>query len=165
MNPTTTAEPTVEAPATEFVAKQNYVSTAKELRLVVKPERRRQLGDTNDFVKIDGKVITFREGSYETDDPTEIEWLDNHPSNGTLFHKLGMGVDGNTSDNSANLIRDIVALAMRGDFQKIADILVAERASYKRPDVLTACETALHELGTMQAEVDALTAKEKAEEA
>lgn len=127
---------------------EEYISTCTELRLIMQPIRKKQIGEGTDFTFTGGARVEFRDGRFVTSDPAEIAWLDNHPSCGTLFHKVGYGADGNTADNSAQLIADVVDLAFAGEYQKIADILVAERGSYRRPDVLSACETVLNKVNT-----------------
>lgn len=140
---TATAEPIVS---------QDYVSGTHNLRLVVEPIRKKPIGEGSDFYTTPGKVIVFREGRYSTTDQEEIDWLDSHPSHGVLFHKVGFGEGGRTEDDSAAVVAAVVKMAFSGDYQKIADILIAERASYRRPDVIAACETVLNEVNSTPAE-------------
>jgi hypothetical protein len=125
---------------------QEYLSSCNNLRLRREPIRKKQLGEGTDFTTTDGDGVEFINGRLIASDPGLIEWLDNHPSNGTLFHKVGFGADGNTADNSAQLISEVVKLAFQGEYQRIADIMIAERNTYKRPDVIAACETVLNEV-------------------
>lgn len=134
----------LDAPPTS----QDYVSTCNDLRLVVDPIRKQRLGEGTDFINTPGKVIKFVDGRYTARDADEMEWLDNHESHGILFHRIGMGADGQTSDNSAEVTSHIVKLAFAGDYKQIADILIAERNSYSRPSIIAACETVLNEAET-----------------
>lgn len=131
-----------EAP--EATRTEEYISTCNELRLIMAPIRKQQIGEGTDFTFTPGSRIEFRDGRYVTSDPAEIAWLDSHASYGTLFNKVGYGAEGKTADNSAQLIADVVDLAFSGEYQKIAEILVAERGSYRRPDVISACESVLN---------------------
>jgi hypothetical protein len=123
-----------------------YVSATSNLKLVKSPIRKKPLGEGADFYMTEGESIQFLDGRFTTKDAALAEWLDAHSMNGVYFHKVGFGIDGQTADNSAELIRDIIALSFKGDFSAIADILVAERGGMRRPDIVSACESALHEL-------------------
>lgn len=148
MSATAVAEPE------KTVITQDYVSSCVGLRLVVDPVRRKPLGEGTDYIQTDGKTIVFREGRYTARTQEEIDWLDEHPSNGILFHKVGFGADGRTADNSAEVIQSVIKLAFEGEYQKIADVLIAERSSYSRPDVIAACETVLNEIDSLPADPD-----------
>jgi len=144
MSTTAVAEPPVIT--------QDYVSSCHNLLLVRTPVRKRQLGEGSDFITTDPDRIQFLEGRYQATTQEDIDFLDEHPSNGVLFHKVGFGADGRTSDNSAEIIASVVKLAFTAEYQKIADILVAERGTYSRPDVIAACETVLNEVGSAATE-------------
>lgn len=136
-----TAVADTEAP----IRTEEYLSSCNNLTLVRTPVRKKQLGEGADFLTTDPDRIHFVNGRLIASDPELIEWLDNHESYGTLFHKVGFGADGNTADNSAQLIADVVKMAFEGRYQQIADVLIAERNTYSRPDVIAACETVLNE--------------------
>lgn len=144
---TATAEPTVIS--------QDYVSKCENLRLVKDPIRKRQLGEGTDFITTNGELVQFRDGRFTATTQELIDWLDEHPSNGIHFHKIGFGSDGRTADDSAGIIKSVIELAFTGDYQKIADILVAERSTYARPDVIAACETVLNGVGDTPPEAPA----------
>lgn len=156
MSTDTAAPPDLAAPVDEapFFISQEYISSC--LNLVLRrgtsyggtPIRKIQLGEGNDFTVSQGDGVKFVDGRYVARNQDEVDWLDSHESAGILFHKVGFGADGQTADNSAELISDVIALAFRGDYQKISDILIAERNGHRRPDVIAACERTLNELTT-----------------
>jgi hypothetical protein len=133
---------------------QDYVSSCTELRLIRDPKRKKPIGEGTDFYITDGSRVEFRNGRYTSRDPDEIEWLDNHPNHGVLFHKVGFGEGGRTADDSAGVIQAVIKYAFEGEYKKIADVLIAERSSYSRPDVIAACETVLNEIDSIPADPD-----------
>lgn len=126
-------------------ASQDYVSTCSDLRLVVEPIRKQRLGEGTDFITTPGKLIKFVDGRYTAKTPEEMAFLDDHPSHGVNFHRIGMGADGQTADNSAEVTSRVVKLAFAGEYKQIADILIAERNTFARPGIIAACETVLNE--------------------
>jgi hypothetical protein len=141
--PTATKTPETDVDAPRVT--QQYTSTCANLRLVKDQIRRKQIGEGKDFTYTDGSVVEFLNGNFETAEPKLVDWLDGHHGAGILFHKIGFGADGHTGDDSARLVSEIIGMAFSGDYQKIADVMLAERNSYSRPDVLAACERILTE--------------------
>lgn len=123
-----------------------FVSPTNELRLVKKPTRRKPIGEGGDFINVPGESVTFREGQLVVSSPELLSWLRDHPEYGRLFHEQGAEPDRPREDTSA-VHSLIMELALEGKTNQIADILVAERSSYSRPDVIAACETALNKAG------------------
>jgi len=66
--------------------KAKYISKYRSLKLVVKPSYTKEVEGR--IVVVPGKSIRFVQGVYETDDPDEIKFLDNHPNLGTIFIKV-----------------------------------------------------------------------------
>lgn len=142
------APPEVEtAVEPEFVGTREYISVTNNLKLVRDPIRKKQLGEGADFTVTQGEHVQFLDGRYSSTDPDEIAWLDEHPQNGILFHQVGLGAEGNAADDSAAVIRAVIGLAFKGNYAQVADVLVKERNTYRRPDVIAACESALNEVG------------------
>lgn len=123
-----------------------FVSPTNELRLVKTPTRRKPIGEGGDFINVPGESVTFREGQLVVSSPELLSWLRDHVEYGRLFHEQGAEPDRPREDTSA-IHGLIVELALDGKTDQIADILVAERSSYSRPDVIAACEKALNKAG------------------
>jgi hypothetical protein len=87
-----------------------YVSATSNLKLVKSPIRKKPLGEGADFYMTEGESIQFLDGRFTTKDP-EASTGSTSTMNGVYFHKVGFGIDGQTADNSAELIRDIIALS------------------------------------------------------
>lgn len=125
---------------------KTFVSKTSNLRLVKKPARRKPIGEHGDFINVPGEDVVFREGRYATSDPGEINFLVDHPNNGRLFHEIGAAPD-RPGENTAELHAEIQNAIFDADYDKVADILVRERTTLSRPDVIAACETALLRAG------------------
>lgn len=118
-----------------------FQSKASNYRLVMVPQRRRQIGESNESEIVGGKAIQFYDGVYKTSDPEEIDFLRNYASNGTFYFEVGS--DNDHPDDAAGLLKEVIQKSAEGDFDRIAEILVAERHNLSRPAVITACEAAL----------------------
>lgn len=138
-----TAIETYEEEETAVVDPVIFLSTCNELRLVKSPQRRKQIGDTGQSEVIGGEDVKFREGRFEARDAEIIAWLQAHDSNGIYFHEMGFGADGKVSDDTPQLMAEIVELAFDGNVDRLADILLAERQTMSRPTVMKACEAAI----------------------
>ncbi len=150
-NPDAIEEATLSEPVT-------FVSTANELRLVKKPQRRRQVGETGDFEIVPGEDVKFLHGRFVTSDPQLVEWLEKHTSNGIYFHQMGFGAAGQVSDDTPQLVAEILELSLDGNVDRLADILLAERQTMSRPTVMKACEAAINKIdggGEVPADPDA----------
>lgn len=124
-----------------------FHSPTDNLALVITPANRK-MNDQGLWDTIPGKKVQFRNGRFETADSAELGFLRNHPELGRLFHEHG-AERGRQSDSSSAMVAYIVELAIEGQADTIADILVAERNSFSRPEVLAACEKALERIGAM----------------
>lgn len=118
-----------------------FHSEASNYRLVRDPMRRRQLGEANEFEVVPGTTYEFVDGVLRVTDSDDIEWLRNSDSYGRFFWEIGG--DGDRTQNSADLQKLIMQKALSGDFDGIADILVAERSALSRPEVIASCTAAL----------------------
>lgn len=119
-----------------------FVSPTNDLRLVREPARRRMIGETGDYEMVPGASVQFRDGVLVTSDEAEVSWLRDHEQNGGIFHERG-NEPGRVGGDTADIHREIIKLAFAGSYDAIADILLKERSSLSRPDVLAACEQAL----------------------
>lgn len=118
-----------------------FHSKASNYRVIMEPQRRRQIGETNESEIVGGKAIQFYDGVYRTSDPEEIDFLRNYASNGVFYFEVGS--DNDRPDDAAGLLTEIIKKSQEGDFDRIAEILVAERHGTSRAAVITACEAAL----------------------
>lgn len=66
--------------------KAKYISKYLSLKLVDKASYTKEVGGK--IVVVPGKSIRFTEGVYETEDPDEIKFLENHSNFGTVFIKV-----------------------------------------------------------------------------
>lgn len=123
-----------------------FLSPTNNLRLVEKAARRKPLGEHGDFENIPGVTHEFTEGRLVVSDPETIEWLRDHEALGQLFYEVGNEPD-RPGESTAKIHQAIIDHAFNGEFDKIADILVQERTTLSRPDVIAACEAALNKGG------------------
>ncbi len=74
--------------AKEIIAEKTvkYISKYLNLRLIDKSSYSKEIEGR--IVVVPGKSIQFAEGVYETEDPNEIKFLDNHPNCGNVFIKV-----------------------------------------------------------------------------
>lgn len=63
-----------------------YISRYYELKLVMNPSYLKEVGGK--VLIIRGTYIQFHEGVYKTNNPEDIEYLDNHPNFGSVFRKV-----------------------------------------------------------------------------
>jgi hypothetical protein len=124
-----------------------FHSPTDSLTLVRTPANRR-MNDQGQWDTIPGSRITFSSGRFETSDAGELSFLRGHDQLNRLFFEHGAEV-GRASDSAGAMVAYIVDLAIEGQAHTIADILVAERNAFSRPEVLAACEKALERIGAM----------------
>lgn len=124
-----------------------FHSPTDNLRLVVKAATRK-MNDQGQWETVPGVAIEFRNGRFTTTDSEQVAFLRQHKEAGRLFHELGAERDA-VRDDEAAMVAHILDLALEGQGEAIADILVTERNSYSRPAVLGACEKALDRIGAM----------------
>lgn len=122
-------------------SERTFVSTSNNLALVRVPTRRTADLSTGVAVKADGEKIRFKDSRYTTSDPGEIEFLEEHKNKGYLFHELEQA-----PPDPAGTIDEIIEAAVDGDADKIASLLVTERHSHSRPEVLAAARKALEKI-------------------
>ena len=67
-----------------------YISKYLELKIVQKPTYSKEIDGR--IVVTPGKSIQFHDGMFETENPEDIKFLDNHPNFGNVFIKVE-GVD------------------------------------------------------------------------
>lgn len=127
--------------ATETQEEVVFQSKASNYRVVMEPQRRRQIGETNESEIVGGRALQFYDGVFKTSDPEEIDFLRNYASNGVFYFEVGS--DNDRPDDAAGLLTEIIKKSQEGDFDRIAEILVAERHGTSRAAVITACEAAL----------------------
>ncbi|MGE5152010.1 MAG: hypothetical protein ACM3II_17985, partial [Rhodospirillaceae bacterium] len=123
-----------------------FISPCNNLRLVKTPARRRMVGEGGDFENVPGTDVQFAEGQLVVTDADIYAWLHDHPSNGQLFYELGAEPD-RPGENSADVHKKIMEAVYEGNYDVVADILVQERTTLSRPDVIAACEVALQKAG------------------
>lgn len=63
-----------------------YISQFTELKLVIKPSYTKEVEGR--IVVVKGRAIQFHDGVYQTSDPEEIEFLENHPNFGNVFYRI-----------------------------------------------------------------------------
>jgi len=63
-----------------------YISQSAELKLINKASYTKEVEGR--VVVVPGKSIQFHSGVYETSDPDEIQFLENHQNFGNLFYRL-----------------------------------------------------------------------------
>lgn len=123
-----------------------YLSTCNDLRLVRRQQYPR-FGPNGESIGVSqGETIKFVAGRFQTTDRDLADWLETHPSNGSLFHEMGFGAEGRTSDDTPTIVEEIVHLGFAGNRASIQDILLAERQTLSRPVVMRACEAALERI-------------------
>ncbi len=118
-----------------------FQSEASNYRVVREPQRRVQIAETNEFEVRPGKTFEFYDGVLRVTDPDDIEWLRNYESYGQYFWEIGSEEDRSVS--AAELQKEIMECALAGNFDRVADILVAERTAESRPGIIAACVAAL----------------------
>lgn len=119
-----------------------FHSEASNYRIVREPSRRKQIGEGSDFEIRDGKIYQFYDGVLRVTDSDDIEWLRDYESNGRYYFEVD---DPNRrATETAALQTEVMEKALEGDFDRIADILVAERHALSRPEIITACTAALN---------------------
>ena len=131
--PRVEAEP--EAPTV-----RKFASQYPELRLVMQPADDIPVDNRGHTRRVPGAYINFRDGLYQTSDPAEIEFLENHVNRDRLFREVTELVP---KPDSAPILRRIVELTGRRDIDALNEILTQERLGEQREDVLDACETAV----------------------
>lgn len=129
------------APTETSVSPVTFHSEASNYRVVIKPARRRQIGESNESEIIPGKDIQFYDGVFVAHTQEEIDFLRGYGSYGEYYWEVGSAED--RPENSAATQKLIIEKAMAGDLDSVADILVAERSALSRPEVIAACEAAL----------------------
>jgi hypothetical protein len=72
-----------------------YISQSAELKLINKASYTKEVEGR--IVVVPGKSIQFHNGVYETKDPDEIRFLENHPNFGNLFYRLKGKEDAQTA--------------------------------------------------------------------
>ena len=135
----------IDTAAETEVTPVTFHSEASNYRVVMVPQRRRQIGESNESEIVGGRDIQFYDGVYVARTQEEIDWLRDYKSNGEYYWEVGSAED--RPGNSADLQAEIMRRALDGDFGFIADVLVAERAAQSRPEVLSACTAALSAAG------------------
>lgn len=123
--------------------KVTFHSEASNYRKVVKPMRRKQVGESSEIEVVGGETIEFYDGVYSTSDPDEIAFLREDASNGVYFWEVNTEADRPT--DASGLIKEIIRKGREGDFDRVAAILVGERTALSRPDVLATCEAILED--------------------
>ena len=121
-----------------------FRSRSRRLRVVVRAQRPRydQYGQQREADA--GIVAEFHEGLYTTRDP-EIVWsLMTRQSFNREFFRVGMEPD--AVPDSAPVIDRLVKAAIELEVGLIEEILTAERAGDKRPDVIALAETSLRRI-------------------
>lgn len=118
-----------------------FTSTADNYRVVKSPARRKPLGESGEYEVVKGKSFQFFDGELRVTDPDDIAWLREYPSYGMYYFEPEIAP---VPESSAGIQRVIMEKALAGDFDSIADILVAERTALSRPDVLASCEAAIN---------------------
>lgn len=118
-----------------------FQSEASNYRVVREPQRRVQIAETNEFEVRPGRTFEFYDGVLRVTDSDDIEWLRNYESYGKLYWEIGTEED--RSISAAELQKEIMEKALEGDFDRVADILVAERTGQSRPGIIAACVAAL----------------------
>lgn len=118
-----------------------FHSEASNYRIVQDRMRRRQIGESGEVEVVGGKTIQFYDGVYTTSDPEEIKYLRESDSNGRFFWELNSEADRPT--DASGLIKEIIKKGSKGDYGRVAEILVAERTATSHPDVLAACTAVL----------------------
>ena len=95
-----------------------YISRYYELKLVMSPSYLKEVGGK--VLIIRGTYIQFHDGVYKTNNPEEIEYLDNHANFGSVFRKVetedlkgGKSVDQIYQDKFKTLEEREKELAMR----------------------------------------------------
>lgn len=123
-----------------------FVSPTNNLRIVRANARRKPVGENGDFINIPGVYSQFIDGQLVVSDPEELEQLRKSDSFGKLFFEFG-NEPSRPGASTADLHRKIMNLTFAGDYAAIADILVGERTTLSRPDVIAACEAAISNAG------------------
>jgi hypothetical protein len=123
-----------------------FVSPTNNLRIVFENARRKLVGENGDFVNLPGVYCQFVEGELVVSDPVELDKLRESDSYGKLFFELGQE-PGRPGASTAELHKEILDLVFAGRYDTIADILVKERTTLSRPDVISSCEAAIANAG------------------
>lgn len=149
-------EPTYEE-ATPLAEPVTFLSTCNDLR-IVRTQKYPTFGPHGERTgDSPGETLTFKHGRFVTSDPELVRFLQGHAGNGDTFHEMGMGANGQTNDDAPKIVGEIMELALKGEADRIADILLSERNSMSRPTVLAACESAITQIdgGDVPADPDA----------
>jgi hypothetical protein len=123
-----------------------FRSGASNYSVTREVSRRRQLGERDEFEITPGRRYEFVDGVYVAKTADDAEWLRNYESFGTYYWEPESDNAPRAAD-SAGLQALIMKAALAGDRDTISDVLVAERSAESRPAVISACETALGEMG------------------
>jgi hypothetical protein len=123
-----------------------FRSGASNYSVTREVSRRRQLGERDEFEITPGRRYEFVDGVYVAKTADDAEWLRNYESFGTYYWEPESDNAPRAAD-SAGLQALIMKAALAGDRDTIADVLVAERSAESRPAVISACETALVQMG------------------
>lgn len=129
-----------------------FTSPTNNLR-IVKIKTTRRMSESGEWDERPGQTLTFSEGQFRCDkDSDEYRFLHEHPSNGSndgasrsLFYEIGDEPPSLAETNE--LLRKVLDLALDGELEALADLLVAERSSESRPEVIAAIEKAIEKSG------------------
>lgn len=124
-----------------------FHSGASNYTIVRKPERRRQLGESNEFEAVAGQRYEFVDGVYAAKTQDDVDWLRAQSDSYGTFYWEPESANAPRVADSSGLQAEIMKAALAGDRDTISDILIAERSGESRPAVLVACETALIQMG------------------
>lgn len=135
----------ITSPELEGPPLATFLSNCLNYKLVVKPQRRKQVGETGEFFLEHGNYIEFRDGRLvvPADRQDMYDFLKNHPEFGRAFYEMGRDASGALLDDSGEVTQRIVQLTFAGDFDAIADILLAELNGKERPSIIKAAEAAI----------------------
>lgn len=123
---------------------RKFASQYAELRLVMTPADDIPVDNRGHTRRVPGRYINFTEGYFETRDPAEIAFLEEHTNRDRLFREVTAVMP---KPDSAPVLRRIVELTGRRDVDALNTLLTNERLADQREDVLDAAETAIDILG------------------
>lgn len=124
-----------------------FHSPTDALKLVIKQATRR-MNDQGQWETVPGTAIQFSAGRYVTSNASELEFLRGHKELNRLYFEHG-AERGRATDSAGAVVAHVLELALEGQAETIADILLRERNSHSRPEVLAACEKALERIGSL----------------
>jgi hypothetical protein len=122
-----------------------FVSRYEDLKIIQEPQRVKTDVNGNILERVEGKLIAFENGRFQTDDADTIKFLQEYSTIGVDFHEVGE-TDAALTENATETLLEIGKAHAQLNVAKLAEIREKEEETANRDRIIEAVDAALTDI-------------------